>query len=122
GPALPAGARGPWSPRRARTASPRHSCGPERCGGEVEPGDRLAVDDLAVADLRERLGERDTRDLRNRLVGLVGGAAVGEPAGQEEVDPLVAEAGRGEDGAEVTEVARHHARLLGTLAGRADLG
>src|SRR5207245_7067011 len=45
-----------------------------------------------------------------------------EPARQEEVDALVTEAGRGEDGPEVRELARLDACLLGQLARRARAG
>src|SRR5216117_3604877 len=87
--------------------------------GQVEARDRLPVHDLAAPDHGERLGERQTGDLGDHLVGLVPLLRLAEPARQEEVDALVAEAGRGEDRPQVRELACLDARLLGQLARRA---
>src|SRR5207253_4927290 len=63
--------------------------------------------------------EREARDLGDHLVGLVALRRRAEAARQEEVDALVTEAGGGEDRADVSQLVRLYARLLGEPARRA---
>src|SRR2546430_17681663 len=82
----------------------------------METDDRLPVDDLPVTHPGERLGERDAGDLGDRLVELPRMGTVREAACQEQMYPLIAEARRGEHPAEVPQLARHDAGLLGKHA------
>src|SRR5690606_30481064 len=120
----------PARPRKPRVPShghdlreSGHSLAPaaQREARRVQQGAHgLGIRDLAGADPGQGVREREDDGLEE-LVLVEGGGARGEVEGEEEMDALVAEAGRGVDGGEGDEAAGDEARLLLELAAGADL-
>src|SRR5262245_63065539 len=82
----------------------------------MEAADRLPVHDLTARNHREGLPERQATDLGDDLVVLVRRALLSQVLRQEQVDTLVGESRRREDGGEMGEPFGAQAGLLEQLA------
>src|SRR5262245_15691168 len=87
----------------------------------MQSTDRLGVDDLAPADHGQRLGQGHAGDLRDDLVVVACDLRLRQAVRHEEVDALVREAGRREDGSEGRQRPCAQPGLLAQLPGRARL-